>query len=70
MTEPIWNVRVTVVDLVPAATAEAAIAKLHRLLEATGVDLYPDETYESDAYESEPLGPDVEADVRTTWKTR
>lgn len=67
MTEPIWNVKVTVVDLVPAATAEAAIARLHRLLAATGVDLYPEH---DNAYESEPLGPDVEADVRTTWRTR
>jgi hypothetical protein len=66
--EPIWNVRLTVVELVPAKTAKEAIEKVRTLVERTGVEMFDDSGSEPDAFESEPLGDDVEAHVREEWR--
>lgn len=67
--EPIWNVRLTVIDLVPAATAEDAIAKAAARARQVGLDLFAETGYEHDAFESEDLGSEVENKVRVDWSS-
>jgi len=50
----LWNVRLAIVDLVAADSAEAAIAKLRAAVEAAGFDVYDDVGHSPDAFESEP----------------
>ena len=52
----IWNVRMSVVELVDAPTAERAIRKLQRRLDAAGFETYDGD--EPDAFESEPVPPE------------
>lgn len=70
MTEPIWNVRVTVIDLIPAGNAEDAIGKLTSRLTDAGFDVHFDGDDTQDAFESETLSPDVEATAREQWAGR
>lgn len=65
---PIWNVVATVVDLVPAATAEEAVAKLHRRLEVRGFTPHHDPARPPHAMESEPLDDGVETATRAAWR--
>lgn len=51
----IWNVRLQVVDLVPAETAEAAVMKLRSRLEDDDYQPYLEGGDPGDAFESEPL---------------
>lgn len=67
MSEPIWNVRLVVGDLVPAATAAEALTKLKDRVTLVGVDTLED-SEETDVFESEELDGDVETAVRKNWR--
>lgn len=58
----IYNVKVTVVDLVDAVSPEQAIRKLESVLMHHGFDMLDDDA--SDAFESEPLD---EAILNAPW---
>lgn len=64
---PIWNTRVTVIDLVPARSAEEAIRKLTERCEQRGLDVHTDGDDTQNAFVSEPLPPEVEARARADW---
>lgn len=64
---PIWNVRCTVIDLIPAATAEAAIERLTAALQDKGFDVHVDCDYTQDAFLSEPLSVDADDEIRRQW---
>lgn len=68
MSEPIWNTRITIVDLVPASSPEEAIAKLTNRAERAGLNVHHDGDETQNAFESEFLGDEVEADVRRDWR--
>lgn len=64
-TRKIWNVCTTVVDLVAADTAEEAKTLLYRAIVKAGFDVLDDTGVETErVFESEPLGDDIEAEVR------
>lgn len=66
--DPIYNVRITIVDLVPAPNELIAITRLTAALQKAGFDLFDDDGHEPDAFESEPLDPGLEAEIRHVWR--
>lgn len=64
----IWNVRLQVVDLVPAATAEEAVAKLASRLSDDHYLPYTEGGDPGDAFESEALDPDLESEIISRYK--
>lgn len=64
-TRKIWNVKTTVVELIAADTADEAQDVLDRAIDRAGFNLFQDSGLNTqNAFESEPLGDDLEADVR------
>lgn len=62
----IYNVRMAVVGLVPASSPEEAIRKLRNRIEEL-IEVDADYDGEAHAFESEDLGPEIEASIRTEW---
>lgn len=65
--EPIWNTRVTVIDLIPATDADEAISRLSAALDGAGFDVHIDVDTQ-DAFESEQLDDDAERRARDEWR--
>ena len=65
--EPIWNTRVTVIDLVPARNAEEAIRRLTERCEQRGLDVHVDGDDTQAAFASELLPPDMDTRARMDW---
>jgi hypothetical protein len=65
--DPIWLVCVTVIDLVPASSAEEATQKLKDRCQDRGLDIYDFNDEDTWVDESDPLEPEDEARTREDW---
>lgn len=70
--QPLWNVQIAVLDLVPADSAEDAILRMATVLIAAGFEVCgeAEEGTAPNAFESEQLDDETDRRIRREWRDR